>query len=130
MSPASTDIAVLDVDVRRHGAHYLLSLEGELDLSTAPLLEAQLAELEGLVSCVVDLHGLDFIDCSGLRPLVHLSQELSARGGRLVVTRPKRLVAKVLDIAGPADWEWAGKAGGRCFSWSSPRPDANGPERG
>ena len=62
MCPAGIDSAILDVDVRRDGAHYVVSLEGELDLSSAPLLEARLAELEGLVSCVVDLHGLGFID--------------------------------------------------------------------
>jgi anti-anti-sigma factor len=129
MCPAGIHSVILDVGVRRHGAHYVLSLAGELDLSSAPLLEAQVAELEGLGSCVVDLHRLDFIDCAGLRALVNLSQELTARGGRLVVTRPKGLVAKVLDVAGPADWQWASRAGGRCFSWSSQRPDAGGQER-
>ena len=130
MCPAGIDTAIFHVDVRRHGAHHLLSLEGDLDLSSAPVLEAQLAELEGLVSCVVDLHGLDFIDCAGLRALVHLCQELTARGGRLVVTRPRGLVAKVLEVIGPAEWEWVTRAGGRCFSWSSQRPDANAPQRG
>ena len=91
---------------------------------------ARLAELEGLVSCVVDLHGLGFIDCAGLRALAHLSQELTARGGRLVVIRPQGHVARVFDLVGPADWEWASRAGGRCLLWSSQRPDANVPWRG
>ena len=130
MCPAGIDTAIFHVDVRRHGAHHLLSLEGDLDLSSAPMLEAQVVELEGLVSCVVDLRRLDFIDCAGLRALVHLSQELTARGGRLVVTRPRGLVAKVLELIGPAEWEWATGTGGPCFSWSSRRPDASGSERG
>jgi stage II sporulation protein AA (anti-sigma F factor antagonist) len=119
MCPAGIDSAILHVDARRHGVHYVLHLEGELDLSSAPVLEAHIAELEGLVSCVVDLHGLDFLDCSGLRALVNLSQELTARGGRLVVTRPRAPVAEVLKLVGPADWEWASSSGGRCLSWSS-----------
>jgi anti-anti-sigma factor len=119
MYPAGIDSAILGVDVRRHGAHYVLSLDGELDLSSAPLLEAQLVELEGLVSCVVDLHRLDFLDCAGYRALVNLSRGLTARGGRVVVVRPKPYVAKVIKLVGPADWEWADKAGPRCLSWSS-----------
>ena len=129
MCPAGIDSAILGVDVRRHGAHYVVSLVGELDLSSAPLL-ARLAELEGLVSCVVDLHGLGFIDCAGLRALAHLSQELTARGGRLVVIRPQGHVARVFDLVGPANWEWASRAGGQCLLWSSQRPDANVPWRG
>jgi anti-anti-sigma factor len=103
MCPAGIDMAILDVDVRRHGAHYLLHLAGELDLSSAPLLEARIVELEYLVSCVVDLHDLDFLDCAGARALVKLSQTLIGRGGRLVVIRPKPLAAKVLKIVGPGD---------------------------
>jgi anti-anti-sigma factor len=119
MCPAGIDSALLQVDVRRHGAHYVLSLEGELDLSSAPVFEARVAELEALVSCVVDLHGLDFIDCAGVRALVNMAQELTARGGRLVLTRPQTPVANVLKIVGPADWEWARGSGGRCLLWSS-----------
>jgi anti-anti-sigma factor len=117
MCPAGIESALLQVDVRRHGAHHVLHLVGELDLSSAPLLEAQVAELEGLVSCVVDLHGLDLLDCAGLRALVSLSEILTARGGRLVVTRPRGHVAKVLELVGPPSWEWAGPKG-RCLSWS------------
>jgi anti-anti-sigma factor len=104
MCPAGIDVAILDVDVRRHGAHYLLHLAGELDLSSAPLLEARVAEFDEYpVSCVVDLHDLDFLDCAGARALIKVSQELIGRGGRLVLIRPKPLAAKVLRIVGPVD---------------------------
>lgn len=119
MSPASIESRLLQVDVRRHGAHHVVSLQGDLDLSSAPLLEARVADLEGLVSCVIDLHDLEFLDCAGHRALVHLSEELTARGGRLVLTRPSADVAKVLKIVGPDEWEWASGSRGRCLSWSA-----------
>lgn len=48
-----------------------LSLSGDLDLGTAPGLDARLTQLGTLRSRVsIDLSGLDFIDSTGIRLLV------------------------------------------------------------
>jgi anti-sigma B factor antagonist len=54
--------------VSKHAAGTLVVPEGELDLGTAPDLEAVLATQSGPV--VVDLRKLSFIDLTGLRALL------------------------------------------------------------
>jgi anti-anti-sigma factor len=77
----------------------VIRLRGELDFATAYKLADGLSGFEGS-AIVVDLSGLTFIDSSGISVLV---REYNRRG-ELVLTRPHRNVARVLRIAGLADW--------------------------
>ena len=63
----------------RDGCHTLI-LSGELDLASAPVLEAATARLcsDGASEIVLDLGQLDFIDSTGLRTILgsmHLCEE-------------------------------------------------------
>ncbi len=75
---------------------------GEVDLHTAPQLEAALAEqiAAGHPRLVVDLSGVGFLDSTGLGVLVKALK--AAREGegwiRLVVTSPR--IARVFEITG------------------------------
>ena len=57
--------------------------EGELDIATAPRLDAALCRLRdaGFAKLVVDLRGLTFIDSSGVQLLLRWGT-WAARGGR------------------------------------------------
>jgi anti-sigma B factor antagonist len=65
------------VEPERDGVRIVLS--GPLDMATAPILEARLAELRdaGHRRLIVDLRRLDFIDSTGLRLL--LARDAEAR---------------------------------------------------
>src|SRR6202050_5042205 len=57
------------------GANLQLSIDGELDISTVPWLEAQIeATHESPTPLTLDLSGLTFMDSSGLRLLIELSE--------------------------------------------------------
>jgi anti-sigma B factor antagonist len=89
----------------RPGEPVVVTVRGEVDLATANELEAAVTSaFEGAPSTVVlDLEGLTFIDSSGLRTLVSLSQEAASRGGVLALRKVPSHAQRVLDITGLAD---------------------------
>jgi anti-sigma B factor antagonist len=79
---------------------FLLSLYGELDLATSPLLEAKLRMVESTNSerIVIDLSGLTFIDSTGLHALVRAELRWRASGRGLVLLRGPRAVQRVFEL--------------------------------
>src|SRR5690349_14502368 len=73
----------LKVSRRSQGDHAVMSVEGELDLYTAPRLHTELtAALSGdnIPSClVVDMSGVGFCDSTGMRSEEHTSELQSRR---------------------------------------------------
>ena len=80
----------------------VVSVSGELDVSTADELAHTLAEIADRHprAVIVDLAGLDFIDSSGLTVLVRARQQLDAQGGTLWLSSPTPSVLRVLEIVG------------------------------
>ncbi|MEA2298895.1 MAG: hypothetical protein QOF77_1831 [Solirubrobacteraceae bacterium] len=74
--------------VPRDGAVHVVA-EGELDLSTAPRLDAALvaAEATDAPMIVVDIDAVSFIDSSGLRMLLAANTRSQRDGNRLRLTR-------------------------------------------
>jgi anti-sigma B factor antagonist len=77
------------------------SIGGELDASTAPALAEALATHRPDIAgqhLVVDLSDIRFMDSSGLAALLDARGRLAADGGVLILRRPSRCVARLLDI--------------------------------
>jgi len=83
----------------------VVKLFGELDLSTAPQLEAC---LEGLgadgADVRLDLSGLSFCDSSGISAMVTASKRVRKQGGHLSIVFPQPAVRSVLEITGLFDY--------------------------
>jgi anti-sigma B factor antagonist len=74
-------------------------LAGELDLADAPAVSSQLQAAAGPDGrVVVDLHGVTFIDSTAIGALVGVQRVLKERGGTLVLRRPSRAVARLLEL--------------------------------
>ncbi|MBV8218588.1 MAG: STAS domain-containing protein [Solirubrobacterales bacterium] len=79
----------------------VLSLQGEVDLANAPELAHELldAEVSG-ARIIVDLGGVDFMDCSGLRTLLEASSRCNGNGCQLSLLRGPRQVQRVFEMTG------------------------------
>jgi anti-sigma B factor antagonist len=79
---------------------YLVRVEGELDVYTAPELDAELQELiaSGAEHVTVDLEQVPFVDSCGLAVLVHAARRLGQ--GRLVLTGLGIEPRRALEISG------------------------------
>jgi anti-sigma B factor antagonist len=80
-----------------------LYAHGELDLATASAFEQDLLDC-GPRPCarvVVDLADVPFMDASGLRVLIAARRRQHEADGELLIARPSRQVARLLETAGP-----------------------------
>jgi anti-sigma B factor antagonist len=80
----------------------VLELHGELDLATAPALEHELekAWASDPPALVLDLHGLRFMDSSGVKIIVATHQRAVAEGKRFALRRLPGQVRRVCDLVG------------------------------
>jgi anti-sigma B factor antagonist len=79
-----------------------LRLRGELDLLTAPQLEAAVERLSGngVREVLLDLSELAFLDSSGFRAILTCKTMCERRGCTFLMTRGPERVQKVFDISG------------------------------
>ena len=84
----------------------VITVRGEVDLATAPELEAGIRNAldGGTRSVVLDLDGLTFIDSSGLRVLVSLKNDAESRQAALTLRNVPRHARRVLEVTGLSDW--------------------------
>jgi anti-anti-sigma factor len=92
----------LRVTITIDGAQLVLAVRGEIDLATAPLLEATIRAAidQGCTQIRVDAGGVVFMDCAGLRSVLGAAQRLGRNGGDLVIRSPSAQVARLLDLTG------------------------------
>ena len=92
------------VDVHDDDGRAVVRPAGEVDLSTAPVLTAAIAELlgdgSGSRTVVVDLSEVSFLDSSGVAAIAAARRLAREGGSELVLRSPPAMVAKVLDITG------------------------------
>ena len=83
----------------------LIVLTGEADITTA----AELNELvtgqltERTLHLTIDVRGLDFADTAAIQVFLLAARTLRQRGGGLVLLRPPRALARVLEILGAGE---------------------------
>jgi anti-anti-sigma factor len=92
----------LRASVARAGGSVVVALAGELDLASGEGLRRRLTDLvqaEPAGSTVVlDLAELRFVDAAGIAVLLAAQRSLGARGGRMVLRAPSRLVQRVVRV--------------------------------
>jgi anti-sigma B factor antagonist len=91
------------VRVERRGDASVVVPTGELDLATAPALEASLSRAfadDTAERVVLDLRELEFIDSSGLRTLLTARREADEAGKAFSLVAGHRGLERTLEIAG------------------------------
>jgi anti-sigma B factor antagonist len=99
-------MAQLELETTRNGPVAVVAPTGELDLSGAAVLQAELDRLadEGeLGGVVLDLRGLEFMDSSGLRLVVLADMQAREAGRRFALVRGDETVHRVFEITRMSD---------------------------
>lgn len=93
------------VEVNREGDAIVLAIAGELDLSSSPALEDEIAKAiqTDATSLVIDLRELEFVDSTGLGVLVKANQLATDAGREFGLVRGGPQVERLLDLTGLAD---------------------------
>lgn len=89
-----------EVTTAEKGDWTVVSVIGELDLSTAPALRQRVVALvnEGADHLVLDLLGTDFLDSIGLGVIVGALKRVQTGGGRLAVATDVHRIRSVFEL--------------------------------
>ncbi len=79
------------------------TLEGRLDTTTSPELEAEYStSLEGVTELVFDFEKLEYISSAGLRVLLS-AQKIMNKQGSMVIRNASEEVKEIFDVTGFSD---------------------------
>ncbi len=93
----------MTINKQSQGGKLSIALEGRLDTTTAPLLEAELKQsLDGVTELEFDFAGLEYISSAGLRVLLS-AQKIMNRQGSMVIRNVNQIIMEVFEITGFVD---------------------------
>lgn len=93
----------MKINQKLNGTNLLISLDGRLDTTTAPELEAVLKEaLEGITNLTLDFNNLAYISSAGLRVILS-TQKRMAKQGSMKIINTNQDVKDVFDMTGFSD---------------------------
>ena len=93
----------MKIEKVQNGKSLVIALEGRLDTTTAPELEAAIKEsIEGINDFALDFAKLEYISSAGLRVLLS-AQKTMNKQGKMVVKNVCDEIQEVFDITGFAD---------------------------
>lgn len=85
------------------GSKLEILLEGRLDTTTSPSLEAELKQsVDGIAELVFDFAKLEYISSAGLRILL-AAQKVMNKQGSMVVKNVNEVIAEVFEVTGFSD---------------------------
>ncbi|MGN6793263.1 MAG: STAS domain-containing protein [Streptosporangiaceae bacterium] len=87
------------MSAREYAGRVVVALSGELDVSNAAHIGAMLTTVCVRVPwLIVDLAGLEFTDCAGMRALASAAEQARQTGGGLVLAAPPPLALRVIEL--------------------------------
>ncbi|MBR3108018.1 MAG: STAS domain-containing protein [Clostridia bacterium] len=93
----------MTITKHQNGTNLEIALEGRLDTTTAPELEAELNQsMPGAESLTLDFAKLEYISSAGLRVLLSAHKVMAQKGGMKVI-RANEIVMEVFEVTGFAD---------------------------
>lgn len=101
-SESGVAVDLLATHLYRRGSRRTLSVTGELDVATAAALEGAVdGALDGQDGeLCLEFSGLEFMDSTGARAVVHAYDKAVTLGTRLVILSPRPVVRRVLELMG------------------------------
>lgn len=85
------------------GTKRTLALEGRLDTTTAPQLEAEVkGALTGVTELVLDFAQLEYLSSAGLRVIL-AAQKIMNKQGKMVICHVNETIMEVFEVTGFSD---------------------------
>ena len=85
------------------GAKLTLALEGRLDTTTAPQLEAEVkGGLAGVTELALDFSRLEYLSSAGLRVIL-AAQKIMNKQGNMVIRHVNETIMEVFEVTGFSD---------------------------
>jgi len=93
----------MTIQKTQNGKELTVAIEGRLDTTTAPELEAELLKsMPDAETLTLDLTDLQYISSAGLRVLLSAHKAMNNKGG-MKITHVNEIVREVFDVTGFTD---------------------------
>ena len=93
----------MTITKNQNGTHLDLALEGRLDTTTAPQLEAELKQsVDGVTDLTLDFAGLEYLSSAGLRVLLS-TQKVMNRQGTMTIRNVNETIMEIFEVTGFVD---------------------------
>ena len=93
----------MTINKEKNGSELVLTLEGRLDTTTAPMLEKELKqEIGGVNLLIMNFAGVEYISSAGLRVLL-AAQKVMNRQGQMIIRNVNDTIADIFEITGFSD---------------------------
>ena len=94
----------MTITKNKEGTRMTLALEGRLDTTTAPQLEAEVkTSLYDVSELVLDLEMLEYISSAGLRVILAAQKQMNKQNSPMVVMNANETVMEVFELTGFTD---------------------------
>jgi anti-sigma B factor antagonist len=92
----------VEISTTRDEDRVVLTVRGEIDMATAPMLNHALARAAGVgaTEICVDLRDVGFMDSTGLHALVEIHEAIDRSRRRLVIIAPTGAARRTLELSG------------------------------
>ncbi|MBQ9361535.1 MAG: STAS domain-containing protein [Lachnospiraceae bacterium] len=93
----------MNITKSKEGSTLTVSLEGRLDTTTSPQLEAELkTALDDVKELVFDIKSLEYISSAGLRVLLSAQKVMNKQGG-MVIRGASEEIMEIFEVTGFVD---------------------------
>lgn len=93
----------MTIEKMKEGRKLTLALEGRLDTTTAPQLEAEVTgSLTGVTELVLDFSRLEYLSSAGLRVIL-AAQKIMNRQGKLLICHVNATILEIFEVTGFCD---------------------------
>ena len=88
----------------QEGSMLKVALEGRLDTTTAPQLEAEMRDaLDGVTALDIDMASLDYISSAGLRVMLALQKQMNKKKGQMTIRNAGEDLMEIFEVTGFVD---------------------------
>ncbi len=88
------------INKQTNGDELTIALDGRLDTTTAPQLEAEvISSLDGVKKFVLDMNKLVYVSSAGLRVLLK-AQKIMNKQGSMVIRNVKDEIKEIFEVTG------------------------------
>ncbi len=93
----------MNIEQKKNASDLTIALEGRLDTTTAPQLEAELkTALSGVTALTFDFEKLEYISSAGLRVLL-AAQKAMNKQGTMKVINANEMIKEIFEVTGFSD---------------------------
>lgn len=85
------------------GTELAIKMEGRLDTTTSPALEAEInGKIQGVTLLVLDMEHLEYLSSAGLRVILSAQKKMNKQG-KMIIKNVNELIMEVFEVTGFSD---------------------------